>query len=88
MLNSSYWAENDMDVLKSAQFISSYGVIIEELKLDEKALAFNFIFLYRRLFYAGIIVFFINHPHLQVIIIISALLMPVFFIIIYRWEAI
>ena len=79
MLNSAYWAESDIDDLSSIEFKSSYGAIIEDLKIDEGAVNFNFLFLYRRLLYAGIIVFFINYPYFQLII-ISVILISVFFL--------
>ena len=62
------------------EFKDEYGILIENINLDKEAIARSYypFFLIRRLLYSVIITLLYDYPKIQLILIMSILIIPVF----------
>jgi len=67
--------------LQSEEFKETYGTIIEGLNIQNRKNAkyFYHIFMIRRIYYALILVILHEYPYIQLIVIPTAIILPVFF---------
>lgn len=76
-MQSFFWVENEIDTLKSSEFTDKYGAVIEEIKLENYSIYYYPLFLYRRIAYAGLVVYVLDYPTMQLIVIFAVTVLPV-----------